>query len=61
MIIDYIKGHGKITDAEIGELLEIKKTRIFDLTTQMRKIGLIYVKGRGETKVYCIYNAFIVT
>ena len=53
-ILDYINEHGHITDEEIGTLLELKKTRIFNLTTQMREMGLIYSKGRGKTKIYCI-------
>ncbi len=53
-ILDYIDEHGHITDEEIGMLLELKKTRIFNLTTQMREMGLIYSKGRGKTKLYFI-------
>ncbi len=53
-ILDYIYEHGHITDEEIGVLLELKKTRIFNLTTQMREMGLIYSKGRGKTKLYFI-------
>lgn len=53
-ILDYIVEHGHITDEEIGMLLELKKTRIFNLTTQMREMGLIFSKGRGKTKLYFI-------
>ncbi len=53
-ILDYINEHGHISDEEIGVLLELKKTRIFNLTTQMREMGLIYSKGRGKTKLYFI-------
>ena len=53
-IIDYIKDNGQITDEEIGELLNLKKTRIFDITTKMRDMGLIYVQGRGKSKVYLL-------
>lgn len=49
-----IDEHGQITDEKIGTLLDLKKTRIFNLTTQMREMGLIYSKGRGKTKLYFI-------
>jgi ATP-dependent DNA helicase RecG len=47
---EYIQTNGQITDKEIGNLLNLKKTRIFNITKQMRDIGLIQVIGRDEQK-----------
>ena len=41
-------------DDEIGNLLCIKKTRICNLTKQMRELGLIVVDGRGKNKKYLL-------
>jgi ATP-dependent DNA helicase RecG len=55
-VLNYIEEHGKITDLEIQNLLNIKKTRAFTLAKDMRAQGLIQVIGRGETKAYVKYN-----
>ena len=51
-ILDYISEHGQITDAEIGSLLNLKKTRTFTLAKQMQTLGLIIADGRGKEKRY---------
>ncbi len=51
-ILDYIEDNGRITDSEIQELLDLKKTRAFTLAKQMRDEGLINVVGRGAEKRY---------
>ena len=51
-ILDYIEENGQITDIEIQELLEIKKTRAFTLAKEMRDAGLLRAVGRGIDKVY---------
>ena len=51
-ILDYVEANGQITDIEIQELLEIKKTRAFTLAKQMRDAGLIRTVGRGSEKIY---------
>ena len=51
-ILDYIEENGSITDAEIQNLLQIKKTRSFTLAKQMRETGLIKMIGRGSDKMY---------
>lgn len=51
-ILDYISNNKKITDEEIGNLLSLKKTRVFTLTKQMRDMGLIIAVGRGADKYY---------
>lgn len=56
-VLEYIQTNGQITDKEIGELLNLKKTRIFNITKQMRDLGLIQVIGRGEQKKYVIVGS----
>ena len=53
-ILEYIADNGYITDDEIGNLLNLKNTRIFTLTKQMRELGLIVVNGRGKNKKYLL-------
>ncbi len=53
-ILDHIANNGYITDDEIGNLLRLKRTRIFTLTKQMRELGLIVVEGRGKDKKYLL-------
>lgn len=53
-VLSHISEHGQISDAEIQSLLGIKKTRAFNLVTQMRQMGLIQVTGRGEEKQYLL-------
>ncbi len=54
LILDHITSNGYITDDEIGNLLNLKRTRIFTLTKQMRELGLIDVEGRGKNKKYLL-------
>lgn len=51
-ILDYIDENGQITDNEIQELLNLKKTRAFTVAKQMRDNGLIRVEGYGSDKNY---------
>jgi ATP-dependent DNA helicase RecG len=53
-IMDYIKENGSITDIKIQELLDLKKTRAFNLAKQMREMGIIKAIGRGIDKIYII-------
>ena len=53
-VLDYISEHGHITDEEVQSLLEIKKTRAFELMKQMRNMELNNVVGRGSGKHYLI-------
>ena len=41
-----------MTDDELQELLNIKKTRAYLLTRQMSENGLIEIVGRGAAKKY---------
>lgn len=51
-VLDYLAEYGQITDAEICDLLGLKKTRAFTVAKQMRDMGLIQVVGRGENRKY---------
>lgn len=51
-ILAYIDENGRITEDEIGKLLDIKRTRIFILTKEMRELGLIKTVGRGRNKSF---------
>lgn len=51
-ILDHIAEHGQITDEEILSLLDVKKTRVFNLTKEMKELGLIRAEGRGKDKRY---------
>lgn len=54
LILDHIANNGYITDDEIGNLLCLKRTRIFTLTKQMCELGFIVVDGRGKNKKYLL-------
>ena len=51
-ILDFIDEKGGITDLEIQELLDLKKTRAFILAKKMRDEGMIRTLGRGDGKMY---------
>ena len=41
-----------MTEAELQELLRVKRTRAYVIAKAMRDRGMIEVTGRGNTKVY---------
>jgi transcription initiation factor IIE alpha subunit len=49
-VLDYMETHGQITDKELESLLGVKKTRVFNLTKEMKERGLIDSVGRGRDK-----------
>lgn len=51
-VLAYIDKNGQITDAEIGQLLDIKQTRVYNLTREMCELNLIEAEGRGKKKTY---------
>ena len=55
-ILNYIKENGGITDLQIQELLDLKKTRAFNLAKQMREMELITSIGRGSEKKYVLHQ-----
>ena len=50
--LHYIKENGAITEAEMSELLGVKKTRTFLIAKAMTDLGLIAANGRGKNKKY---------
>ena len=53
-IIEYIRENGQITDKEIQDLLNVKRTRAYYLTRKMLDYGLITANGRGSNKKYIL-------
>ncbi len=51
-VMDYLAEYGEMTDEDLQELLNIKKTRAYLLARQMSENGLIEIVGRGATKKY---------
>ena len=49
-VLDYLNKHGTISDEDMQSLLEVKRTRSFELTRQMADAGLLKVTGRGENR-----------
>ena len=51
-VMDYLAEYGEMTDEDLRELLNIKKTRAYLLARQMYEKGLIDIIGRGAAKKY---------
>ena len=51
-VMDYLTEYGEMTDEDLQELLNIKKTRAYLLARQMNENGLIDIIGRGAAKKY---------
>ena len=51
-VMDYLAEYGEMTDEDLQELLNIKKTRAYLLVRQMNENGLIDIIGRGAAKKY---------
>ncbi len=51
-MMDYLAEYGEMTDEDLQELLNIKKTRAYLLARQMQENGLIDIIGRGVAKKY---------
>lgn len=51
-VLDYLVHHGQMSDEDLQDLLEIKRTRAYLLTKQMNEQGLISIVGRGVNKRY---------
>lgn len=52
VVMEHLEKYGEMTDEELQELLDVKKTRAYLLTRQMNEIGLIETEGRGREKKY---------
>ena len=53
-ILDYIAQNGQATDVELEALLNVKHTRIYNLTKEMLHMALIRAEGKGKEKRYMI-------
>lgn len=53
-VIDYLTEYGEMTDEDLQELLNVKKTRAYLLARQMHENGLIEIVGRGAGKKYIL-------
>lgn len=51
-VMDYLAEYDEMTDEDLQELLNIKKTRAYLLARQMHENGLIDIIGRGAAKTY---------
>ncbi len=51
-VMDYLSEHKEMSDDDMQELLNIKKTRAYLLARQMNEYGLIDIVGRGSAKKY---------
>jgi len=51
-VMDYLAEYGEMTDEDLQELLNIKKTRAYLLARQMHENNLIDIIGRGVGKKY---------
>lgn len=56
LILDFVSKNGQITEVEIMELLDVKKTRAYTVAKQMREEKLLAVVGRGANKKYIVQN-----
>jgi ATP-dependent DNA helicase RecG len=54
ILLDYLKEHGDISDEEVQTLLNVKRTRAFNLTKQMSEAGLIAIIGRGKNRKFVL-------
>ncbi len=53
-VADFVYEYGQITEQEIQELLEVKRTRAYTIAKQMCDIGIITSIGRGTDKKYIL-------
>ena len=53
-VMDYLAEYGEMTDEDLQELLNVKKTRAYLLARQMNENGLIEIVGRGAGKKYTL-------
>ena len=51
-VMDYLAEYGEMTNEDLQELLNIKKTRAYLLARQMHENGVIDIIGRGAAKKY---------
>lgn len=54
VLLDYLKEHGDISDEKVQALLNVKRTRAFNLTKQMSDAGLVAIVGRGKNRKFVL-------
>ena len=52
VILDYIAENGKITEAEIQKILDVKRTRAYTVSKELCDMQLIRAVGRGKNKFF---------
>ncbi|MCL2424993.1 MAG: putative DNA binding domain-containing protein [Oscillospiraceae bacterium] len=57
LLLDYLKEHIEISDEEVQTLLNVKRTRAFNLTKQMSDAGLVEIVGRGKSRKFVLVEA----
>lgn len=53
-VMAYIADNGQATEPELEELLGIRHTRVYNLTREMKELGLLCIDGRGKNKRYLV-------
>lgn len=51
-VLEYLREYNEMTDEDLQELLNVKKTRSYLLARQMSEDGLIEIVGKGAAKKY---------
>ncbi len=51
-VMHYITENDGATDADLEDILDVKHTRVYNLTREMKDLGLLSIKGRGKDKRY---------
>ena len=53
-LLKYLEDYGELTDEDVMELLNVKKTRAYVITKQLCDRGYIVAEGRGPEKKYLL-------
>lgn len=53
-VLGFISKNGAITDTEISNLLNLKKTQTYTVVKQMQQLGLVSAVGKGKNKKYIL-------
>ena len=53
-VLDYFADNGQANDTELEEILEVKHTRAYNLTREMKELGLLRIEGRCKNKKYLL-------
>ena len=51
-VLDFIAKKGYATDSELEEKLKLKHTRVYNLTREMKELGILRIEGRGKDKKF---------